>query len=432
MHKAPFHRRILPLIFFVAFIAVAPTILFYTSGYRWNPKKGKVERNGTVIIDSVPTDATIYVDDRPLDKTTPFTIQDMAPGTHQFRIERSGYTSWSKSLDVYPEKVTFANSVYLWKQSEPQFTLNTPAKHDSISPDGTRLVLVDNTHPSSTNIVILTTNDMRRQDVEIDNPIPDDVTFEWSDNSRYAVIRTVDENKAWLIDSFAQHEPLSLPDGFFRWEGNQLIGIDRGVQTTLRTSDYSLEKTPLEKPIADASDTADLKTTTDTSALLYTTVKDPNRALLLPSGDWRFYASLNNYVLLNDGWDWLSLQPENNPPQYRKITGDYPRLLVNKKINHYLFVNGTEMLIWNPLAEPDLILRQSDRILDAAWHATGDNIFYATEKDVRVINLDPRDGREISTLASFDKINDSAYYDGKIFILATRGDQSGLWTLSVE
>jgi len=432
MHKAPFHRRILPLIFAVAFIAVAPAILFYTSGFRWNPKKGKVERNGTVILDSIPAGANIYVDNRPLDKITPFTIQDMAPGTHQYRMELAGYTSWTKSLDVHPEKVTFANSAYLWKQSEPQFSLTSAASHDSMSPDGTRLVMIDDTAPSSTVIQIVTTKDMKSQDVKLNDTIPSDVTFDWSDNSRYALVRAVDENRAWLIDSFAQHEPLSLPDGFYRWEGSQLIGVDKGIQTILRTSNYALEKIPLESQLADANDTANLKMATDTPALLYTTLKDQSRALLMPSGDWRFYASKNDFILLNDGWDWLSLQAENNPPQYRKITGDAPRLLVSKKINYYLFVNGTELLIWNPLAEADLILRQSDRILDAAWHATGDNIFYATEKDVRVINLDPRDGRQISTLATFDRITDFAYYDGTLYILAVRDDKTGLWTLKVE
>ncbi len=432
MHKAPFHRRILPLIFAVVFIAVAPAILFYTSGYRWNPKKGKVERNGTVILDSIPTGASISVDDRPLDKVTPYTIQDMAPGTHKYTMERTGYTSWSKSLDVHSEKVTFANSAYLWKKSEPQFTADSSASHAAISPDGTRLVTIDTLTPSSTEIEIYTTKDFKTQKSVIDDPTPDDLTFVWSDNSRYALMRAVDENKAWLIDSFAKHEPLTLPDGAYRWEGNRLVGIDHSVQTILQTSNYALEKVPLEKPLIDTNDTADLKTATDTPALLYTTLKDPTRALLLPSGDWNFYVSQNNFLLLNDGWDWLSLQTESNPPQYRKITGDSPRLLINKKTDYYLFVNGTELLVWDPLSEPDLILRQSDRILNAAWHASGDNIFYATEKDVRVINLDPRDGRQISPLATFDEVSDFAYYDGKLYILATRDDHTGLWVLTVE
>ena len=74
MYRPPFHRRILPWIFTIIFFVAAPALVFYTAGYRWNPKKEKIERNGTLIIDSTPADARVYLNGRDTGETTPISF----------------------------------------------------------------------------------------------------------------------------------------------------------------------------------------------------------------------------------------------------------------------------------------------------------------------------------------------------------------------
>ena len=119
MYAPPFHRRILPWIFAIVFIASAPVLVFYTAGYRYNPLKEKIERNGTMIFDSKPSGATILLNGTATGKTTPVTVQDVVPGRYVIRYEKDGYWPWEKQLDVLPELVTFANDVRLWKKTVP-------------------------------------------------------------------------------------------------------------------------------------------------------------------------------------------------------------------------------------------------------------------------------------------------------------------------
>ena len=148
INVAPLHRRILPWIFIGIFLVVAPALVFYTAGYRWNPKKGKVELNGTIIFDSTPAGASIKIDGRPTDFVTPVTVQDMPPGIHQFSVEKSGYRSWQKSLEVRSEHVTFANTITLWKDTQPSLFTSGTTTSLSISPDLRYLVEFNSTSPT--------------------------------------------------------------------------------------------------------------------------------------------------------------------------------------------------------------------------------------------------------------------------------------------
>lgn len=121
MYSPPFHRRIVPWIFAAVFLAAAPVLVFYTAGYRWNPKKEKVERNGTLIIGTRPTGARIFLNGNDKGETTPVTIQNIRPGSYNIRVQKDGYHPWEKMMDIQAERVTFANDIPLFKISEPVF-----------------------------------------------------------------------------------------------------------------------------------------------------------------------------------------------------------------------------------------------------------------------------------------------------------------------
>jgi PEGA domain-containing protein len=54
---------------------------------------------GSLIVDSRPTGAKVYVDGR-LAGTTPLTMRDVRAGEHAIRIERDGYRLWTSSVRV--------------------------------------------------------------------------------------------------------------------------------------------------------------------------------------------------------------------------------------------------------------------------------------------------------------------------------------------
>jgi hypothetical protein len=54
---------------------------------------------GTLIVDSRPAGAKVYVDGK-LAGTTPMSMPDVRAGEHAVRIERDGYRRWSSSVRV--------------------------------------------------------------------------------------------------------------------------------------------------------------------------------------------------------------------------------------------------------------------------------------------------------------------------------------------
>lgn len=426
IRKAPFHRRILPVIFVVVFVTVAPVVLFYTAGYRWNPKKGKVERNGTVIIDSRPTGAAISIDGQVSKDRTPVTFQELAPGLHHFTVERDGYYPWSKSLDVFAERVTFANAIILWKKSQPELILSTTSTYLTASQSNMALLLTQ----GSDQAIAYDQANAQTRTIKIPEKIGSLERASWTDNGRYALIESGDAD--WLIDSYGKQNATKLPSGFYRFVGNQIVGTDKTSMLYISLADFSLQREILSQGVSDKSENADLTRATGTHDLVYVSQNRPNEGLVLPPGAWRFWTTERDHVMLRDGQKWLALQAHQSPPVYHSASGIEPMPLVIQRATHYLLVNDTELWTWNPLQNPQLVFRQSDKIQGAAWHREGSDVFFATSKTVYALNLDPRDGRSLTELASFDSIRGFIQNTDTLLILGVKNGQSGLWSLVYE
>ncbi|MSR85711.1 PEGA domain-containing protein [Candidatus Uhrbacteria bacterium] len=120
----PLYRQILPWIYVLFFLLTAPILLLYSSGYRYNWIKQQIERNSTLIVDSIPKNAEIFLDHAPSGEKSPITLQNISPGWHTIRVQKEGYFSWEKNLELQPERVTFATGIWLWKKSEPSLLID--------------------------------------------------------------------------------------------------------------------------------------------------------------------------------------------------------------------------------------------------------------------------------------------------------------------
>ncbi len=321
MHPPPpFHRRILPWVFVALFCAAAPALVFYTAGYRWNPNKDKVERNGTLIIDSQPSGAQVFLNGNRVKDTTPVTLQNTTPGRYLIRVEKNGYSAWQKYLDVRPEYVTFANRIWLWKITEPLF-----------------------------------------------------------------------------------------------------------LHTASATVSVSLPSTPLA-PQTDIR----LQHVSETTALVLFQKSYPDTGFILPPGNWSVTARIPHHIILRDGEEWLSVEQNSPSPEFHRAHGDKLRAFEAGSTIQYLLIQGSEVWLWNPSTEPTLLLRDSEPIIQAAWHQSGENILVATAHAVSVLNLDTRDGQLRTHLADFDHIKDMSLLNNKIMVTGTKNGQTGVWSLEIE
>ncbi len=432
MRAVPFHRRILPWIFAIAFIALAPTVIFYTSGYRYDAKRGKVERNGTIIFDSRPSGAQLFVDGRVTEKRSPVTLQDMAPGSHTFELRLDGYSGWKKNLDIAPERVTFVDQVQLWPKLEPSLILDTDETQLFATADQSRLIL---TNPSSTAQALrFTTLPTFRisSTNKISSLIPPDAFVHWSDDDRYALVETKSEQTS-LVDATDVAKTLVLPPGQYRWEGKLVVGTDGKTMITI-TRDGSLSRIPLEKNQIDSMDDVVLQEVEQHSGLVLTAQDQPGKGFVLPAGNWRFWGKQGDILLLRDGQHWLALSQISGSDSYHssEALGKTLQILSQRKNDRAILVTENELWLWNFISPPELLYRQSDALVDARWHPNGNHVFIATQHAVSVIELDPRDGRLWTDLATFDRIGGISFFSNQLFILGEKNAQHGLWSLKTN
>ncbi|MCI0479567.1 PEGA domain-containing protein, partial [Candidatus Uhrbacteria bacterium] len=283
MYSPPFHRRILPWIFVIAFAATAPVLVFYTAGYRWNPKKEKIERNGTLIFDTRPTGASILLNGKATGHVTPRTIQNVTPGTYRIRYELEGHHAWEKTLDVQAERVTFANDVRLWRQRDPVKVITGDVVVLEPSPNGRYVVTAANDGASSTRISVMTPDLKEERSFVVNAAVGTKPIVRWSPDSRAILLESGGDadGSAWLMNVRTGLGPMTLPEATYRWNGTLLEGNDGASIVSIRSDDGAVERVPLGFRVVDAFEDITIRTTTGTDDLALFADADASRGFIL-------------------------------------------------------------------------------------------------------------------------------------------------------
>ncbi len=112
----------------LVFLILTPIVVLYTSGFRYNAKKQRVEKVGIIFVRSRPSGADIFIDGKKRPETTPARIRNLLPGNYDIKISKTGYTSWEKTLPSESELTTFAENIALFKNIDPEEVSLTPKK----------------------------------------------------------------------------------------------------------------------------------------------------------------------------------------------------------------------------------------------------------------------------------------------------------------
>lgn len=416
----------MPWIFTLIFFIIAPVLVFYTAGYRWNPKKGMVEKNGTLILDTEPRGADIFLNGQYINERTPATLQNVAPGFYKIKMQKDGHHTWEKSLQVLPERVTFANEVILWLDAEPEFIVNLDAA-DLITNSDYDFLITYNKDENKSELIRIE-NDKITERVNVSNSL----VFEdsqWDRAGEKAIITGASSSTAitWLLNA----EPLSiieLPKARYHFERTALVGTDENFKISLNSfGSLTKEKHPVD--IVDTFGEMTIKKLPGQDNLVLMMREDAEEGLILPPGDWYFYTSDNNEILLKDNNLWLRIDIRTRPFVTTKAIANCLKPITINRETHYLLQNGNELFLWRPGLEPELLYRQSQKLINAGWHPAGYSIYLATDKEVSMLNLDNRDGRIQTTLAVFENIRDVVLMEDDLYISGSKDNKNGLWKL---
>jgi len=145
-------RTILFLICFALFVLTAPTIIFYSQGYRidLNPPPGgkTITQTGGLFLKTEPKQVEIYLDGKLKKKTDFFfgsaLIENLLPRKYKIEIKKEGYEPWEKNLEVKEKEVIEVKNIVLIPEN-PNFSILTEGiKEFWFSPDGKKIILKEN------------------------------------------------------------------------------------------------------------------------------------------------------------------------------------------------------------------------------------------------------------------------------------------------
>src|SRR5512142_2217515 len=135
-------RTIITFLFVAAFLVTAPALILFTSGYRYNWKRQRIQKTGSIRVETEPPGAAAYLDGVIQRRVTPTSFSRLLPEDYRVRLEKPGYLSWEKTLEVRSGETTFATGIVLYKDALPRLVLGKAVALAAWDADGTDVAFV--------------------------------------------------------------------------------------------------------------------------------------------------------------------------------------------------------------------------------------------------------------------------------------------------
>ncbi|MBU2575490.1 PEGA domain-containing protein [Patescibacteria group bacterium] len=113
------NRRILYLVFIIIFFLVAPPLVLYTAGFRYDFEYNRIVETGSLVVKSYPEDADIYINEEKYSETSPTIINTILPGKINLLVSKTGCHDWVKTIEIKPRVTAFEENIKLYAKAEP-------------------------------------------------------------------------------------------------------------------------------------------------------------------------------------------------------------------------------------------------------------------------------------------------------------------------
>lgn len=122
-------------------VLVTTGIVLYAQGYRLDLRKRTLTATGMVLVKSLPDGARVFLNGE-LTTATNSTVSDLVPGTYHLKLEKNGFFSWEKNVEVKAGLVT--STTTLLPPLSPSLTAVTQegARLVASAPSGTKAVFI--------------------------------------------------------------------------------------------------------------------------------------------------------------------------------------------------------------------------------------------------------------------------------------------------
>lgn len=196
---SPKNRQIMAVLFILAFFALAPIVVLWAEGYRYDFSKNRFLKTGVFFIESKPTKADIYLNDKKQSDKTPTRLKYVLPGNYTLQVKKDGYQTWQKKLPVYAGQTTFAQYIRLFKElpEETNLISNNLSLYSQLINNSLAVIYFDQ---ENIQLSLINLRQETEQKLAILNYLPEKI--ELSPNANYIYLKYSDEyqNQNFVFD----------------------------------------------------------------------------------------------------------------------------------------------------------------------------------------------------------------------------------------
>ncbi|MBU0612627.1 PEGA domain-containing protein [Patescibacteria group bacterium] len=417
------YRRIYAFTLVLVFIVVAPLLVLYATGYRYDFDDHKVIKTGVLSVDSDPRNAQITINGGKFGSKTPTVIKNLFPGDYSVIIEKEDYFTWEKTLQVFPNRSTSTERVSLLKSSSPTLVVEERVSNIVFSPNDSYLAYTIVNEKKTNDLIIKQQGTLRT--IHSIEGIDVKTKLAFSSNANYVYLINPETNYITRIISVdGQYDiildlisPSYIPIKRITEssKANVLYAISESGIKQINVEEKTFKRF-VDGIIQDVVEIGQsiyyIEVQENVSVLMKADLNDLDNShkLLTLSHNSECLLSYitQNYLTLHDiqnnELSLIGIQDQFSL-KLNKLNLNVSRFVWSPDENNLLLYNDFEIWLFNPEQDQqELLIRSSKQIKYADWSPDGRWMIYSHEGFIKAIELDGREKRNIVNLAQTDII----------------------------
>ena len=377
-------RKFLFFLFVTIFLVLAPLLVFYTAGYRYNLKSGSFLRTGVLSATTTPRGAEIIVNTAPTGKSTPYVVKQLIPGEYQVELRREGFHSWNGTVDVKSGETTLLQNILLLRDEPAEIIFETYDVQILPSPDENHIAFLIPTVDGSVYAWISELDGSKRVLLTSSRSLDAIHLVAWSANGGYLLLESDGSTFVYTVNGV----PVSLPMAaktstrrFFHPNDDGLLYLSNATEltqvnlTTDTTTVFSGQH--IDTVVLDASFLQFIDNGTHRE-LRQVIDGDSRLIALLPRANYTVAKRDGAYLLLTDNEHRLILvNIHEQEPLLLEAQATMFDWLSEQKL--LVYSDGHEVNVYDPKTHTGtFITRQGSEITQLAWHPTGNIILLSS------------------------------------------------------
>ncbi len=399
-------RRVIYISFFAVFFLIGAWLTLWSQGYHYDFFNRKIETSGAVSVITTPEGATVWLDGKQQEESTPMSIKNLHAGNYTVTVRYDGWQTWEQKITVYDHQVTRLDNIKLWAEPQPGKILDDATNSYSVISPNRETLIYTKTLKKDFELWLL--NLTSAESVRIDKlPLEQAIVYmEWSPTNRQILAKNAEN--IWFIYNLTSNQKtvVKIPND----SNIQVAHWSTTDQDTLYyASDKELFEFDIQSNIAKLLWQAPLIDFRNHQKLIYAIVKqngvgqiikilNPRNLQTVPlpeeiplssefkfmdkSDDWLPIIDTNRHLLYLLDSPLTSLRPIIKLPAVTNIdwSVDEKKLLLNNNFEIWQYTPSEDKL--------DLLYRISSAIGRARWY-NENYILFSTTSNIEALELEP-------------------------------------------